>query len=155
MMDKFRQLAPREQIVLIVGSIVAVAVIGWSFVWIPLSNGASELSDEVAEREAQVVNLRRAAQLGAAASAARQTIDAPNLVILVDETARPLGLTFPRSNPDGPDAVNVSFRDARFDSLIEWTILLEQDYGLGVVSVSFAPGGGVGLVNGQLRLERS
>jgi type II secretory pathway component PulM len=155
MMEKFRQLAPREQLAIVIGGFLAMLIIGWSFIWAPLRDGVSARRDSVGERATQVVDLRRAAQLDAATgSADSAAIDSSSLVFLVDQTSRPMGLTFPRSSPDGPDAINITFRDERFDNLLDWIIDLEQTHGVGVVSASFTQGAGPGLVNGQLRLER-
>jgi type II secretory pathway component PulM len=153
MIDWFRQREPREQLVLGIGATLAIVIVGWNFVWLPLRDGASELNATVAERSRQLVDLHRAAGLSAS-TAVQANADAPSLLPLVDETARKLGLVFERQNPDGPDAITVSFRDARFDRLIGWLIDLEQTYGLAAVNVSFTQSGGQGLVSGQIRLER-
>lgn len=155
MIDWFRQLSQREQLVLGGGAILAVIIIGWSFVWTPLRDGTGDLSARVAERARQVVDLRRAASL-TTASAGAVVRDAPTLYVLIEETARSngLGSTITRSNMDGADAINVTFRDARFDRLIGWLVQLEQGNGLTAVSATFTGAGSPGLVSGQLRLER-
>ena len=157
MIDWFSQREPRERLILGIGSILVVVIIGWSFVWAPLRDGAMELDEAVAERARQVIDLKRAAGLTARTSVPTAGPDSPSLLVLVDETARPLGLatTFTRSNQDGPDAVNVNFRNARFDNLISWLMNLEQQYGLAVVTVSISRTGEAGLVSGQVRLDRS
>lgn len=155
-MEKFQQLAPREQLIVVIGSLLAIAIIGWSFIWSPLRDGVAERTENVDMRASQVVDLRRAAALDAATgNAAGAAIDGSSLVILVDQTSRPMGLGFPRSSPDGTNAINITFRDERFDVLLEWIIDLERTHGVGVVSASFTQGAGPGLVNGQLRLERA
>jgi type II secretory pathway component PulM len=75
---------------------------------------------------------------------------------LVDETAQPLGLaaSFTRTSPDGADAINVTFRDARFDQLVSWLIDLEQNYGVRVATTNFTRTGSSGIVSGQIRLDR-
>jgi type II secretory pathway component PulM len=157
MMERFNQLAPREQVVLVVGALLAVTVIFWSFVWSPLRDGTGELDASIAERSRQVVDLRRAANLNASSAPALTAGNSPTLLYLVDETARPLGLaaSFTRTSPDGPDAINVTIRDARFDRLIGWLIDLEQNYGVSVSNTNFTRTGGPGIVSGQIRLDRS
>ena len=155
MMDRLKQLAPREQLVLGIGTLLAIAIIGWSFVWSPLRNGADELDSEVAERSQQVVDLMRAANLDASSTAGSILEGTRSLIVLVDETARPLGLEFTRTNLDGADAIRVSFADARFDRLIEWLISLQQAHGVTVVTASFSRTRSSGLVTGQVQLDRS
>jgi type II secretory pathway component PulM len=156
-MEWFRQLAPRERLALTTGAILAVIVVGWTFVWSPLRAGAVELDATVAERSRQVVDLRRAASLNAGSAPGAAMRDAPTPLVLIDQTARPMGLSgsITRTTPDGADAISVSFRDARFDRLLDWFVDLERTYGFTVVSASFTGTNGAGLVSGQVRLERS
>ena len=156
-MDRFQQLAPREQLVLGVGTVLAVLIIGWSFGWSPLRDSTDALDASVAERSRQVVDLQRAANLSTSIPPESLSSATQSLIVLVDETAQPLGLasTFTRSTPDGADAISVSFRNAGFDRLIGWLIELEQAHGVAVVSVSFSRTENPGLVTGQVRLDRS
>lgn len=156
MMERFNQLAPRERIVLVVGIVLAVTIVFWSFVWSPLRDGAGELSASISERSRQVVDLRRAANLDASSAPAVAGGNSAGLLYIVDETAQPIGLasSFTRTTPDGADAINVTFRDARFDRLIEWLIELEQEYGVSVATTNFSRTGSAGIVSGQVRLAR-
>lgn len=157
MIEWFRQLAPRERLVMTAGAILAVVIVAWTFVWSPLRTGATELDATVAERSRQVVDLRRAASLDLASGPGTAARDAPTLLVLVDQTARPVGLSgaITRTTPDGANAIRVSFRDARFDRLLDWLIDLHGTYGLAVSLASFTGTNGAGLVSGEVRLERS
>ena len=157
MIERFRRLAPREQLVLGIGTVLAIMIISWSLVWAPLRDGASELDASIEETSRQVVDLRRAANLSSSSATGLITQDASSLIVLVDQTARPIGLAsaFTRTNQDGADAISVTFRDARFDRLIGWLIELEQVHGVAVVQVNFSRTGSSGLVSGQVRLDRS
>ncbi|MGD8340808.1 MAG: type II secretion system protein GspM [Gammaproteobacteria bacterium] len=156
-MDWFNQREPRERLILLVGAFLVVAIVGWKFIWEPLRIGTSELDASVEQRAREVIDLKRAAGLAASGVATATPGDNPSLLVLIDETARPLGLatTFTRSNQDGPDVVNVNFRDARFDRLLTWLVTLEQQYGLAVATASISRANGSGLVSGQVRLDRS
>jgi type II secretory pathway component PulM len=157
MIERFNQLAPRERVVLVVGVLLAVTIIFWSFVWSPLRDGADQLDNSIAERSRQVVDLRRAANLSASSGPVLANGNTQSLLFLVDETARPLGLasSFSRTSNDGADAINVTFRDARFDRLIGWLIDLEQNYGVRVVNTNFTRTGNAGIVSGTIRLDRN
>jgi general secretion pathway protein M len=154
--DRFRQFAPRERVVLSIGAVLAVAIVLWSFVWSPLRDSTSELDAATFERSRQVVDLRRAANLNASLTPVVAAGNSPVLLYLVDETAQPLGLaaSFTRTSPDGADAINVTFRDARFDQLVTWLIDLEQNYGVRVATTTFTRTGSSGIVSGQIRLDR-
>jgi len=150
------KLEPRERVVLGLGGLVAAVIIGWTFVWSPLRDRAAELDTAVADRAREVVDLRRAANLAATPGVAINEAAASSLLVLIDETARSVGLTaaITRSNQDGPDTISVSFRGARFDQLLSWLVDLEQRYGLAVVSAGVTPAA-AGFVDGQVRLDRS
>jgi type II secretory pathway component PulM len=156
MLERFRQLARREQIVLITGAVLVVWIIGWRFVWAPLDNGAAELSESVADNARLVVDLQRAAELSTGPGTTLPTAATQSLVTLTTETARSIGLdgVLTRRSPDGNDAINVSFRDAPFDIFVSWLASLEREYGLRVVIASTSPTGEPGFVDGQIRLER-
>lgn len=155
MTEWFRQLAPRERLVLGVGALLAVAIVAWTFIWTPLRDGTAELEARVDERAREVVDLRRAANLRSTPPTGIAAIDSTNILFLIDETARQLGLEFTRSSPDGPNAITVSFSRVRFDLLLGWLIDLEQVHGVAVERASFTHSGSDGFVNGQVRLDRS
>lgn len=157
MRDWFTQLAQREQLVLGVGALLAIVIVTWTFVWSPLRDGTAELEARVDERAREVIDLKRAAALESAPATGTASIDSTNILFLIDETARQLGLesAFTRSSPDGPNSITVSFTGARFDLLLGWLIDLEQVHGVAVVRASFTHSGSDGFVNGQVRLDRS
>lgn len=158
MIERWQQLAPREQLVLGLGVVLAIVIVGWGFVWSPLAGNTAALSETVDDKARLLVDLRRAASLSASpaapTSAAART---SSLIVLVDETSRPYNLAskFPRTSPDGQDAIMVSFREAPFDSLIGWLVELEQTHGVLVETFSSSPTGQPGIVSGQVRLRRS
>lgn len=156
MMERFRQLERREQIVLVVGALLAIVIIGWQFVWSPLGNGAEELRESVADKARLVVDLQRAAQLQSEPGPATSGAVTQSPVILIEETSRRLGLNgaLTRRNPDGNDAISVSFRNAPFDIFVAWLIDLERTHGWRVEQASTSPAGQPGFVDGQVRLER-
>ncbi|MGD8324400.1 MAG: type II secretion system protein GspM, partial [Gammaproteobacteria bacterium] len=60
-----------------------------------------------------------------------------------------------RARPDGTNAINVTFSNAAFDSLIVWLITLNQNNGIYVDGASINSARQQGLVSGQLLLRRS
>lgn len=158
MMTWFRQLERRERIVLGAGAALAVVIIGWRFVFMPLDARSEALDQEVGELTGLLVDLRRAAALRDTGAATRSQSGDVGLLALVDQTAQPLGLasTFDRTRLEGPDAIYVSFRNAPFDRLNTWLMDLELSHGVTVMSVSgISATGTPGLVNGQILLARS
>jgi len=158
MIERLQQLAPREQLVLGVGTLLAVLIIGWTFVWAPLQSGSARRSEAIEAQARLLVDLRRAANLrGSTEANPTSGANTQSLVVLVDQTARPHGLagSFSRTRPEGQDSIHVTFRDASFDALIAWLIELERQYGVAVLTVnSISAAGPPGLVNGQILLGR-
>ena len=157
MIERFRQLAPREQIVLGVGAALAFLIIGWSFVWTPLAGAVDELRGSVADRSRLMIDLKRAATLPS--TAAPIVVGAQDWYSLVDATARPLGLASAFTNQRG-DANDDSFRivvqNAPFPQFVDWLIMLDRDHGVRAGSVNLQPSTrGPGMVSGQIVLSRS
>lgn len=159
MIERFRQLALREQIVLGGGAALAFLIIGWSFVWTPLADTVAELRDSVEDRSRLMVDLQRAAALPSSGAAAAAGAGSQELMALVDATARPLGLnsSFQSQRYDADGTFRVAFQNAPFAQLIDWLIALDREHGvradtvLNLVHATRGPG----LVSGQLVLSGS
>lgn len=157
MINWFQQLERRQQIVLSIAAVIVVILIGWKFLWMPLTNQSADLNDAVAEKSELIVELRRAAGLDSAASAAAVGANT-SLTVVINLTAQPLGLesAIERSSPvGGGDAIRVSLRNAPFDTLINWLDTLDRQYGVAVATADIARANQTGTVNGQIVLERS
>ena len=158
MIEWFRQLEAREQFVLSFGVLIAVILLGWNFLWIPLQLRSADLATAVEAKADFVVQLRRAAALDAGAGISAPVSTNTSLTVVINLTAEPLGLdsAIERSSPvGGGDAIRVSLRNAPFDTLIRWLDLLDSQYGVAVATADIARTGQVGTINGQIVLERS
>ncbi len=153
----FENLNPRERLFVSVGGVLAVLLVAWAYLWTPLLTRASEFDGAVADKRLLLIDLQRAAALAAntpVTAAARES--AESLVVLVANTADSIGLSdsFSQTRPDGADSINVSFRDAPFDILVGWLVLLDTSYGVAVESATFNGTSESGVVSGQLLLTR-
>lgn len=156
MIERFRQLAPREQIVLGAGAALAFLIIGWSFVWTPLTRSVDALRESVADRSALMIDLKRAANLPS--TAAPIAVDTQDWYALVDATARPLGLAaaFTNARGDANDTFRIVIQNAPFAQFVEWLIRLDREHGVKAGSVNLQPASaGSGMVSGQIVLSRS
>jgi type II secretory pathway component PulM len=143
--------------VLGVGLLLALLIIGWRFVWTPLELRSAALTADVDELSRLLVDVQRAAELSSAGQSGAGTGSATSSPLaLVDQTARPLGLSFESTRLESADAIYVTFRDAPFDLLNTWLTLLEIEHNFSVMTVSgISASGTPGLVNGQILLARS
>jgi type II secretory pathway component PulM len=156
MMERFHRLALREQIILGMGGALAVIIVTWGLVWKPLQNSVGELRESVGDRSRIMVDLRRAAGLKSATADPGSAANSQNLAVLVDATARPLGLaeSLPLSRQEGND-MRVTVREAQFTLIIDWLIGLEREHGVRARVVNLQRTARPGLVSGQILLSRS
>lgn len=149
----------REQRVLGIGGLAALLLLGWAFVWHPLSASRTSLRERVAAQRADLAAMRAAAARvgdlrgqGARAKAERM---GKSLLALADASARgqQLGNALKRVEPLGPKSVRVSLEGASFDSIAEWLDGLARDFGVTATEFSADRVEGVGLVNVRVTLE--
>ena len=157
MKDWFDSLEQRERLILIGGGVIAALIIVWTFVWMPLRDGAFELDGSVAEKHRILAGLRRAQALTVTTPGGMSVAPTQSLVLVVDQTHREHGLagTLTRNQPDGGDGIRVTFQRASFDELVSWLSSLQQSYGVSVESANFDGGGAPGIVSATLVLRRS
>src|SRR5690606_13421558 len=132
MKEWFLSREPRERLILAVGAVVAVAVIGWGFIWRPLSNGVEQMQASVDSKTALLLDVQRASAI--APDSAPRTSANQSLVALVASTSRAHGVAnaLGRQRPDGASAINIEFQAAAFDNLLGWLIELEREHGVAV-----------------------
>lgn len=152
----WESLQPRERLILGAGGIVAIIIIGWKFALEPLGSGREQLRTQVAGKEQLLVDVLRAGALDGA-QADSGVPGQQSLYVLIDSTARAggLGSALTRARPDGSNAINVTFSNASFDSLVAWLVTLNQNSGIYVDGASINTARQQGLVSGQLLLRRS
>jgi general secretion pathway protein M len=150
----FLSLQDRERWILAGGAGAALVIMLWWLVLLPLSDGSADLREVVTDKQRLLVDLRRAEAIAPDAGARGGNAGGQSLVVLVDSTAQAFGLALPRTRPDGPAGINVSFQGVSFDALLAWLIELDGTHSVRVESASFSSARERGLVNGQLFLRR-
>lgn len=148
-------LQPRERLILGAGGTAAILIILWEFAWQPLTQGREQLRTSIAQKEQMLSDILRVGAIDDTESmpgAGGQQ----SLFVLIDQTAQAGGLggALTRARPDGTNAINVTFSNAAFDSLIAWLITLNQNDGIFVDGASINSARQQGLVSGQLLLRR-
>lgn len=148
----FYGLQPRERWIVSVGAIAAVIMILWIGALRPLQSGTAALRTAVDTKQRLLVEVSRLEGSGPTVSG-RQGAD-QTLVVIVSNTAAAQGLDLPRTRPNGPSGIDVTFQGASFDALVTWLVTLHTTYGVDVETASFSSAREPGLVNGQLSLHR-
>ena len=155
----WRGLADRERRVLGFCAVAVALLLGWSFVWFPLTRAREQLHAQVERGRANLAWMHAAsgelATLRAKGMRGQVDRQGKSLLALADVTARGAGLAtaLKRDEPTGPKSVRVSFESANFDVLIAWVDSLARDYGVQATDLSADRVEGIGLVNARVVLE--
>lgn len=159
MLEWFNQQSRRDQIVLVIGSVVLGAYILWSAVVSPLQSRAAQLQASNQEALSQLSWMLESAAEAKARMAAGGSAGASqavgNLTQLIDSTARAAGLTMKRFQPNGDDQAQVWMDGMPFAAVSNWLYELEVTRGLELGSVSISNASTPGTVNLRVRIKKA
>jgi type II secretory pathway component PulM len=150
----FYGLQPRERWIFLAGAVTALIILLWGAVLRPLSTETAALRAATESTQRLLLEVTRLESSRPALVAGNQQGSDQTLVVIVSNTAAQHGLDLPRTRPNGPSGIDVTFQGASFDSLVAWLVSLHTSYGVDVESASFSSARQPGLVNGQLSLHR-
>ncbi|MDX1810621.1 MAG: type II secretion system protein M [Gammaproteobacteria bacterium] len=159
MLNYWRQLKPRERMLVSVGGVFVGAMMLYLLLLEPLTDKAEQLESRVASQQKEVQWLKQAAtevaalkktQPGNAGNARR----GQSLLVLVDSTAKQnkLADSMKRVEPDGTQRVRVWLENVAFDEVTKWMGELELRYQIQVESAVLDKTETTGLVNARLVL---
>lgn len=159
LLARYRELLPREQLIVAIGLVVVGILLIYSLLWAPFSLARSRQATALAAERDMAQRLETIA--GVVQRARSQGIGAiqgqgQSLLTLVDTAAREpqLGKTPSRMQPEGEKEVKVWFEDVGFDALSRWIASLESRYGVAVVNAEFEKRSTPGVVNARLTVVR-
>jgi len=159
LLERYRELQPRERLVVAIGAVVVVLTLLYVALWEPFAKARDRqfaaLTDEraLAERlETIAATVQKARASGQGAVQGREQ----SLLTLVDQQGRApeLGKPPSRMQPEGENEVKVWFEDVPFDALVRWMATLETRYGVQVAGAELERRAGNGLVNARLTVTR-
>ena len=150
----FENLQPRERRILVVGGVIAFAIVLWAGVLRPLRVQSATLKASVESKQRLLADRGRIEGTAAARPPSDVQGTEQTLVVVIDSTAQAQGLRLARSRPSGPNGVEVAFQGIPFDTLVAWLMTLHGNYAVDVESASLSTARQQGLVNGQLGLRR-
>ncbi len=147
----------RDRRILLVGGVLAVLLLGYALLWLPLQRDTEEWRARAAAAEANLIWMRTAAEQlrGIAPAPATAPADGRSLLAVVDAGVREAGLggALLRVEPVNAGQVRVYFQQAGFDALADWLQSVGNSHGVRVVELSAQRSAGVGLVDARLTLE--
>ena len=150
-----QSLSERERRMVIFGGIAAVVLILVGVIF-PLEGSVSKAQDRIEHKEQDLAWMKGVAPtLAAAGPLAKPPENQESLIVLIDRSARELGLgsSLTSSEPSGPGGLRVRLEKAPFDILVGWIARLSDQNGIRVESASVDGAGEPGVVNASLVLR--
>jgi general secretion pathway protein M len=155
--DWWNGLSPRDRRTLGVGGLLALLLLGYALVWLPMERSRDAWRERASAADANLIWMRAAAERMALLAPAPITAqrDGRSLLAVVDAGVREVGLggALLRVEPINPQQVRVYFQQAGFDTLMDWLRSLGDSHGVRVTELSVQRAAGVGLVDARLLLE--
>lgn len=149
--DWYGTLAPREQLIVRVGGVVAAALL-LLVVLLQLHGVVGRAEKRVAAKRADVAYI--ASVLPELRLAPLPQRGGQSLVTVVDRTTRDAGLgaNLRGADPSGIGGVRVRLEGATFDTLVAWLLRIQREYGLAVQTATLEKTEAPGRVNASFTL---
>jgi type II secretory pathway component PulM len=150
----FKALNERER--RLVAGAGALAVLVLLYALFSLDRGVARAQARLAQRQQELAWMQSVApQLAAAGPASVLPTSQRSLIVIVDQSAREVGLGAPNSEPSPQGGLNVRLEKASFDTLVGWLARLAQQNRIRVESATIDSAGAPGLVNAAIVLRSS
>jgi general secretion pathway protein M len=158
--SRYIKLAPRERVIVVVGSIVVALTVIYLGIIEPVATAHANRISALASSRALATQLEVAAAAVASAgpkSGAVQAGRGMSLLAAIDQSTRGGSLGKPPASmqPEGDHEVKVRFEEVPFDGLVRWLAQLQTQYGVSVQQLDVESQSGAGLVNVRLSLDRA
>jgi len=155
----YRELQPRERLIVATGAVVVLITLVYLVLWEPFASARAKQTAALTEARMLADRLEtigasvqkaRAAGLGAVQGGGQ------SLLTLIDQQAKSpeLGKAPTRLQPEGDKEVKIWFEDVPFDALLRWMATLETRYGVQISGAEIERRAGAGLVNARLTVSR-
>jgi general secretion pathway protein M len=152
LLNWFHGLTPREQRVVLIGTVAAAAVLLLGIL-LPFDRHVARLEQRVQTRQADLAWLQSVAPRLGALRATTRASSRESLVVLVDRVARETGIARSlTSQANGDGALSVRVEQVAFDTLLNWAGELVQRHGVRVMSASIDAGNNPGVVSASFVL---
>lgn len=153
---RWRTLQPRERIVLGSGGTLALVMLGYALLWVPLQRDLSHLRTAVPKERAQLMQMRtQAREIAALRARAPAAGNSSNLLSTLERSAQEHKLRqyITRMEPDPVNGVRVSLDAVGFSALLQWLADLQKQSGVRADTATIAAQADAGMVNARLVLR--
>lgn len=152
----FQRLNERERRMVAIAGLILVLVLLYALV--SLDRSVAHAQTRLAQRQSDLAWMRSVApQLSAAGPAAAAPTSQRSFIVIIDQSAREVGLgsAVKNTDPSPQGGLNVRLEQAPFDMLVGWLARLAQQYRVSIQSATIDPAGPPGLVNATIVLRTS
>lgn len=152
----WRGLAARERVILLGGGILAVLLLAYGLLWLPLQRELRLLQVEVPKEYEQLQWMRaQTGRLKILRSAAPSALQKNGILSFVERSAQAYNIRqfIKRIDPDGANSARLAVDGAPFNKLVEWLDNLQKQGGVRIESASLEPQSTAGIVNARLQLR--
>lgn len=154
----FDGLQQREQMLVGLAALILLAAIGFLLIE-PLFKATDRTEANIAQKTAELGAMQRARAEVQALAAAGGTVSPAGtpLVVLIDRSSNNARLAafLKRNQPDGDNAIRVTFEAAPFNSLVDFLVDLQTRHGLILSNATVNKADTPGTVNASLTLVRA
>jgi len=152
---RWRELMPRERLLIAGGGVLLLVVIVYAALWLPLRHDLARMRASVPLERGQLDLMRQQAQLVQRLRSSRtRGASSGNLLTLVEQTSVSQGLkqAITRLEQDGSNGVRVSLDEVDFNALLSWLDHLQKQ-GARVENATLDARPTAGVVNARLLLR--
>jgi len=150
-----QSLSERERRMILFGGLAAVVLLIFAVIF-PLESSVTKAHARIETKQADLVWMKGVApRVAASGSLVKPPDNQESLIVLIDRSARELGLgaSLTSSEPSGPGGLRVRLEKAPFDVMVGWIARLSDQNGIRVESASIDGAGEPGVVNASLVLR--
>ncbi|MFQ5754641.1 MAG: type II secretion system protein GspM [Acidiferrobacterales bacterium] len=153
----WRTLEPRERLVITAGSIIALVMLFYTFLWMPVQRDLTRLRVDVPKTQTQLARMQlQARQVTRLQAGTTTATPSGNLLSTLERSALDRGLrrNITRMEPDGSAGVRLALDGVGFNTLLRWLTDLQQRSGVRVESATITAQSSPGIVDARLLLRR-
>lgn len=149
---RYELAAPREQLMLrALGVFFLVLLLAFAVI-LPLHHfNADAIAAYKTQQDTLAWMQSNRGAVGKGGGSLRKPTD--SVLTVANQSARPLGITFKRYEPNGERGLNLWLEQVPFDQVVRWLEILERDYGVFAVDFSASRRDEAGLVDVRVNLQ--
>lgn len=146
-------LSPRDRLAVnLLAAFIAMLLL-WALVWIPVHEYADQSVQRYRGETSALAWMRANAGRIDSDAAPDETQPAGSILSIASASARRLGITLNRFQPEGERGISVSLEAVPFNAAMQWIDVLEREHAIHVAQITIERGDASGTANMRLLLR--